>query len=351
MSLLNLNAARQGLILAGSLSLYSGTALAQPIGSAVPPAVGSAAPAPIEATPPPPTNPEGRAGIATLCIEKRSYVDYAAKIIRTPNIYIEEMPTEGINTGYIEGNAVSMKWKDFLNPTDPKKKAWLEDTDIPEQAEAAIKLVIKLDKDKNGIVSRSEFETGEKGKSHDDQLTDMAFLKSLECDNLFFMEGALNTVDPNKFQEVTDLKTANTLLQAKFDLTASALEDSQDRMHEQFTLLMVLAGVSAVTSIGMIVSMVRHRRHRKRTEGAAQPKTEPTPPKPKTEEAAAKVTGDGYTDVLGHLAGEGKDAPSPEVLEAINDSKEASAEAPKTDAAPVSFSSLPEKDPEGPAKA
>jgi hypothetical protein len=144
MSFLNSNNLSQGLFLAGSLSLYSSTALAQPAQT------GQA------------EHPEGRAGIATLCIEKRSYVDPETKKIVTPNIYIDKMPPEGIDTGYVPGNPTAVKWQDFLNPTDLKRKQWLYETDIPDQANAAFDLVKKLDKDTNGKITQAEFDEEKK---------------------------------------------------------------------------------------------------------------------------------------------------------------------------------------------
>lgn len=244
---------QNSLILAGSLSLLSSTARAQQ--------------APTE-------QPllQGRAGIATMCIETRSYVDVETNKIVTPEIYIKSMPKEGIDTKYVEGNAVSGLWKSFLKPADAKKKTWLDDTDIPDQAEEAIKLVNRLDKDKNGIVTVEEFEKGEKGKSEEDRDTDMAFLTSLACDSLYLTEGALNTVDPEKFPIVIQLKSDLE----KSKATIESIGKERDDYKNKFYGAAVLSGLLAV---GLIVSSVRNRK-----------KPETTPPAPQT---GAQVHPDG----------------------------------------------------------
>lgn len=316
MSIFNSNYLSQSLVVAGSLSLYSGLAQAQP--------------APTEV-------PHGRAGTATLCIEKRSYVDVNTKTIVTPAIYLNEIPAEGIDTGYVPGNRVAQEWDKLLKPTDTAKKEWLKEAeDLPNQFNDAVDLVKKFDKNKDGIVSKEEFDAGEKGATEADKRTDIGLLTALACSGKYLTEGALNKVDLNKFPEVTDLKNNNALLQAKLDVTTSSLTAAQNEMHDQYKLMMVLAGVSAVTSIGMIVSMVRHRRHRKKTEGTPPPKTPATPPPlpaptetatpveaaaPANREVATRtgavVPAAGYDDVLGHL-NDGEE-PNKNVLAALED--------------------------------
>jgi len=201
---------------------------------------------------------EGRAGIATMCIETRSRVDeeqmqkgQVGKII-TPPIYINEMPQSGINTYYVEGGPNAAKWKSFLNPTDEKRKAWLKETDIPVQANAAIDLIKRLDKDKNGIVTKDEFEKGEKAVSKEDQLIDLSFLKSMECDNMFFMEGPTNTVDPEKFPVVQGLHADLSTAVGAYKRVSAERDDYK-------TYFYAACGVAGFLGLGWGISSIRGR--------------------------------------------------------------------------------------------
>jgi len=352
MSLFNPNYLQQSLILAGSLSLYSGLAQAQTIpASAVPSASASVM-----------DNPEGRAGIATLCIEKRSYVDYDAKKIVTPTIYIDTMPKEGINTGYVEGNAIARQWEDFLNPKDEARKKWLEDTDIPDQAEAAIKLVKRLDKNKDGIVTPEEFEAGEQGASPEDRKIDLAFLTSLRCDNLFFTEGPKNKVDVDAFPEVVTLKgdlssarsTYANLVKTHGE-TVSALEAEKNKSKQFLYATIGLGGLSVLLGVGLVVAL------RRKKSAATPPPLPKAPSKPESEkkpgskvevtvktdgpaETQVKTSG-GYDDVMKSLETDAsKDAVDPAVLAALG---EDTPETPKENEAPKTD----DKKDEAPAKA
>lgn len=284
MSILNPNYLQQSLLLAGTLSLSSGMASAQPM----PFAPGSSAPAPSASVPSPVIDKqEGRAGIATLCIEKRSRIDVNDKKIITPTIYIDAMPPEGIDTGYVPGNAVAKQWEDFLNPKDEEKKKWLEDTDIPDQANEAIALVKRLDKDKNGIISPKEFEDGEQGKSAEDKRIDLAFLTSLRCDNLYFTEGALDKIDLDAFPEVKSLKqdlgstkTSLANLERAHTATLADLDETRKKAKNYMMATIGLGGLSLLLGVGLVIALVRKR-----------PGTPPQTPKPQTPSPAGPSEG------------------------------------------------------------
>lgn len=346
MSLLNPSHLQQSLLLAGTLSLYSGVAQAQTVTPEKPVAADSGV-ASDGATA---SNPEGRAGVATLCIEKRSYVDPMTKKIVTPTIYIDAMPKEGINTGYVEGNAVAKQWEDFLNPKDEERKKWLEDTDIPDQAKEAIDLMKRLDKNKDGIISVQEFEEGEQGKSLEDKKIDLAFLTSLRCDNLFFTEGPTNSVDVEKFPDVISLRgdlaaTQDGLnrLSKTHTTTLSELEAERKKSKNFLYATIGLGGLGLLLGVGLVVALRRKKGEPKPPAG-----NQPTGPK-KAAEGTAGGTGapkvavtinnaspaktevkeekaaSGYDDVMSAL---GSETPNEDVLKALaddgNENKEAS---------------------------
>lgn len=245
-----LNSTHFGIFLAGSLSLMSREALAQEVPTS-------------EAIPQGKDQIVGQAGIATLCIEKRSQVNYETGEIVTPPIYIDFMPKGGINTLYFPGSPAETKWKEFLNPSDPKKKAWIEETDIPEQAQDAFDLMKRIDKDHNGIVTYEEFEKGERGVSAEDKKNDLAFLMSLRCDSLYFTEGALNQVDPTQFTAYRGMKS-HLEMKAKVseEAYAKAVEERElerAKAHRFVNVSMGLGGVAILLGAGLVLALWRGR--------------------------------------------------------------------------------------------
>lgn len=229
---------------------------------------------------------QGRAGIATMCIETRSYVDPQTGKIITPSIYIDKMPAEGIDTLYKPGSPAEQKWNLFLNPTDEKRKQWLSDTDIPAQAKAAFELVKKLDKDKDGIITAAEFEKGEKGVSKEDLLIDLAFLTSLRCDNLFLNEGPLNVVNPEEFPTVQGLRAE---LAATKAAAKKKIEDTQAELEQTKYAFYGTSLLSGLLAAGLIASKVRNRRSQKAEGGktTTQPVAATTTPSPTRSENTA----------------------------------------------------------------
>jgi len=257
--------ATENLALASASASSSSAAAPRSSSSAVASASSSATayvPTPSTETDPLAVQLQGRAGIATMCIETRSYVDPQTGKIITPSIYIDKMPAEGIDTLYKPGSPAEQKWNLFLNPTDEKRKQWLSDTDIPAQAKAAFELVKKLDKDKDGIITAAEFEKGEKGVSKEDLLIDLAFLTSLRCDNLFLNEGPLNVVNPEEFPTVQGLRAE---LAATKAAAKKKIEDLQTELERtQY----VAALISALLAAGLVAAIVRSRKKDESTPSA-----------------------------------------------------------------------------------
>lgn len=311
MSILNNTALSRGLFLAGSLSLYSGASLAD-AGSRSAPAQPSASALPSASSDPAmPKEPtaaehlmrkhmEGRAGLATMCINVRTRLEMnedPEKVTAvTPRIYIEKYPEEGINTLYVEGNEIAKKWEEFLKPKDKVVKEWLGDTDIPDQAEKAFRILKRLDKDKDGIVTKEEFEAGTKGQAPDDTREEMWFLKGLACDSLYFRDGATHQVKTDELPKVkvlkSDLGEAGRKiegLKGNLARTEDSLRAERNKSDDYLKLAIGLGGLSLLLGVGLVIAL-RSKKGPKKPAAAEAPvqKMNPPPlPKTKAETPAA----------------------------------------------------------------
>lgn len=266
--------------------------------------------------------------------------------IPAPVVYSSEFPAAGLNfSQYQRGSEdLTQIWRTWMYDDGGKGKL---KASVHEDVEAtvveAFDILSRCDKSKDGLLTKSEWETCQTGRSAKDQLWDLEYLQAFYnvSGKMLTLEKnePLNPANPDSYPE---LISARSEMQKK-DVSITSLKSDLRLSREETDLYQKVSigtGLAVVALTAGLIYALRARKRHQPTSNEPKADAKPAAPAPSkkekkspkaVEQAAAPATSDGYGDILSEINPNSAGAPSKELLEALGE--EAPAAEPKNEAA------------------